>query len=85
VTSSIISAIKAPKSITKLDLRIRRIGGDACPFSSRLNGVPVAASTNRISFTYRSYQIIKARNTAKARHRKTNLLLFMEMLENADD
>ena len=65
VTSSIISAIKAPMSITKLDLRTRRMGGDAYPFSPRLNGVPLTASTNRISFTYRFYQTIKSRNNSK--------------------
>jgi hypothetical protein len=49
--SPIISAIKATKNITRLDLRIRRL-----PFSSRLNGVPLTASTNRMSFTSRFYQ-----------------------------
>jgi len=49
--SPIISAIKAAKNITKLDLRIRRL-----PFFSRLNGVPLTASTNRTSFTSRFYQ-----------------------------
>jgi hypothetical protein len=65
VASNTITAIKAPKSITTLDLRIRRMDGNAYPFSSRLNGVPLAASTNRISFTHRFYQIVKARNSSK--------------------
>jgi hypothetical protein len=78
VASSVISAIKAPNSITKLDLRIRRMGG-----GSRLNGVPLTASTNRMSFTYRFYQIVKARNNSKSSLSEAKLLLFIIMLKNA--
>ena len=49
--STIISAIKAAKSISRLDLRIRRL-----PFFSRRNGVPLTASTKKMSFTSCFYQ-----------------------------
>ena len=50
-TSAIISAIKAAKSISRLDRRIRRL-----PFFLRRHGVPLTASTNKMSFTSPFYQ-----------------------------
>jgi hypothetical protein len=49
--STVISAIKAAKSISRLHLRIRRL-----PFFSRRNGVPLTASTNKMCFISRFYQ-----------------------------
>jgi hypothetical protein len=49
--SAIISTVKAAKSISRPDLRIRRL-----PFFSRRTGVPLTASTNKMSFTSRVYQ-----------------------------
>ena len=46
-----MSAIKATKSSSRPDLRIRRLA-----FFSRRNGVPLTASTNKMSFTCRFYQ-----------------------------
>jgi len=52
-SSNIISAIAAIKLIPRLNLRIRRLNSGALFFSSRLNGVPLTASTKRKSFTCR--------------------------------
>jgi hypothetical protein len=83
--SAIINAIIAAKSIFRLDLRIRGLDGCAYPFSWRLNGESPTASTNRISFTYGFYQTKNPETTTNVWYRKTNLLLFMVMLENADE
>jgi hypothetical protein len=84
-TSIIMSATRATKIISRLDLRTRRPDGGAPLFSSRLNGDPLTASTNRKSFTYGFYQIDKPDNSNKRFAMETNLLPFIVMLKNTNE
>jgi hypothetical protein len=80
-TTDIISAIKAAKIIPSLDRRIRLSDGGAQRLSSRRNGFPLTASTNRKSFTDCFYEGANPDASDKKPSRKNKFIQIMEMVK----
>src|SRR5260370_23185206 len=84
-TSSSANAVKGTIRIPSLDLRIRLSDGGAQLLSSRPNGVPLIASTNRKSFTNRFYETADPDARDKKSSRKNKFIKIMEMLDIVGD
>jgi hypothetical protein len=80
-TSIIIAAINATRITPSLDRRIVRSAGGAPPASSRLNGVPLTASTKRKSFTPGFYSTGDTHTSGKKASAKNEFIQIMIILE----